>query len=87
MNLELFLVAMIPLTLYGFITKAFRNSTNTMLLVLVVDMVGWYIRLELSLSCIPHTFFVITYLVLFALFIRAVFFKKKGDTDESIINL
>ena len=77
MNLDLFLVLMIPMTLYGFMTKAFRNSHNTMILILVVDILGWYAKLGPNLKCLPDMFLATLYVVLLILYIRAIFFIKR----------
>ena len=78
MNLELFLMLMIPFFVYGFMTEAFIRSRTTLMVLIAIFSIALYKRLTLSIGePLPEPLFLLqTYVFLLFLFVRAVFREK-----------
>ena len=84
MNLDLFLILILPFFIYGFMTGAFTNSKTTLIVLIAIFSIALHTRLLIPAGeSIPEpTFLLHTYIFLLFLFVRAVFREKFKNSSN-----
>lgn len=88
MTLGFFMLIMIPMTVYGFLTSVFKTNKVLMLLVLLTDSICGYLVLGVDYNMLDRESWLlgILYLILFTWFLRTSLVIVKNKIKEHYEN-